>query len=358
MFEAQRQGRVSFYMVSAGEEGVTVGSAAALDPEDVITCQYREHGVFLQRGFELKDFMSQLTANHNDPGKGRNMPNHYSGKSKVNVVSSLSFEGNRIRGINLVQHAVASTLATQISHATGAAYALKMIAKEDPSNPPRVAAAYFGEGATSEGDFHAAVNVAAVRKCPVLFLCRNNGFAISTPTTEQYAGDGIAIRGIGYGVESIRVDGTDIFAVYEATKEARRRALEGGGRPIIIEFMSYRVSHHSTSDDSSAYRNSKDLETWKTRDSPITRLRTWLENRGLWNEQMDNDLRKSVRNDVLRELVAAEKEQKPALSAIFDDVYAELTEEAKEQREELRRLLQKYPAEYDVHEHRNGLGGL
>ncbi|KAL2845113.1 thiamine diphosphate-binding protein [Aspergillus pseudodeflectus] len=340
MFEAQRQGRVSFYMVSAGEEGVTVGSAAALDPEDVITCQYREHGVFLQRGFELKDFMAQLTANHNDPGKGRNMPNHYSGKSKVNV------------------HAVASTLATQIPHATGAAYALKMIAKEDPSNPPRVAAAYFGEGATSEGDFHAAVNVAAVRKCPVLFLCRNNGFAISTPTTEQYAGDGIAIRGIGYGVESIRVDGTDIFAVYEATKEARRRALEGGGRPIIIEFMSYRVSHHSTSDDSSAYRDSKDLETWKTRDSPITRLRTWLENRGLWNEQMDNDLKKSVRKDVLRELVAAEKEQKPPLSAIFDDVYAELTQEAKEQREELRRLLQKYPAEYDVHEHRNGLGGL
>lgn len=90
MFEAQRHGRVSFYMVSAGEEGVTIGSAAALDPADVITCQYREHGVFLQRGFTLKDFMSQLTANRNDPGRGRNMPNHYSGKAKVNVVWNLN----------------------------------------------------------------------------------------------------------------------------------------------------------------------------------------------------------------------------------------------------------------------------
>ncbi|KAL4807977.1 thiamine diphosphate-binding protein [Aspergillus unguis] len=340
MFEAQRHGRVSFYMVSAGEEGVTIGSAAALDPADVITCQYREHGVFLQRGFALKDFMSQLTANHNDPGRGRNMPNHYSGKAKVNV------------------HAVASTLGTQIPHATGAAYALKMLDMEAPNEQPRVAAAYFGEGAASEGDFHAAVNIAAVRKCPVLFLCRNNGFAISTPTDEQYAGDGIAIRGLGYGVESIRVDGTDIFAVYEATKEARRKALEGGGRPIIVEFMSYRVSHHSTSDDSSAYRDHKDVEAWKTQNSPITRLRKYLEGRGLWNEEQENECRKAIRADVLRELVAAEKEKKPSLSSIFDDVYHELTEEAKEQREELRRLLEKYPEEYDVHQHEGGLQGL
>lgn len=233
-----------------------------------------------------------------------------------------------------------------------------MLALEDPNTPPRVAVAYFGEGAASEGDFHAAVNVAAVRKCPVLFLCRNNGFAISTPTTEQYAGDGIAIRGIGYGIESIRVDGTDIFAVYEATKEARRKALEDGGRPIIVEFMSYRVSHHSTSDDSFAYRDRKDIETWKTRHSPITRLRKWLENRGLWNEAMEAEHRKSIRADVLKELVAAEKEKKPALSGIFEDVYAELTEEAKEQREELRRLLEKYPEEYDVHQHDGGLAAL
>lgn len=233
-----------------------------------------------------------------------------------------------------------------------------MDALENPDQAPRVAASYFGEGAASEGDFHAALNVAAVRKCPVIFLCRNNGFAISTPTSEQYIGDGIAVRGIGYGIESIRVDGTDIFAVYKATKEARRRALEGGGRPMLLEFMSYRVSHHSTSDDSFAYRDRRDVENWKNRDSPITRLRQWMEKRGIWDEEKEKESRKTIRADVLRELVAAEKEKKPALRGIFDDVYSELTEEAEEQRQELKRLMTKYPEEYDISQHEEGIQGL
>ncbi|MCJ1299238.1 hypothetical protein MMC08_002030 [Hypocenomyce scalaris] len=340
MFEAQRHGRLSFYMVSAGEEGVTVGSAAALGPNDVITCQYRETGVFQQRGFTLKDFMSQLFSNKNDPGKGRNMPVHYSGKAKTGV------------------HAVASTLGTQIPHATGAAYALKMEAQENPTDPPRVAACYFGDGAASEGDFHGALNIAATRDCPVIFICRNNGFAISTPTSEQYRGDGIASRGIGYGIETLRVDGTDIFAVYEATKEARRRALEGGGRPILLEFMSYRVSHHSTSDDSFAYRKPGEVDNWKTRDNPLTRLRKWLENKGLWDEKLEMQSRAGIRKAILTELAAAEKEKKPPLRAIFDDVYAELTEEAEVQRKELKRLMLKYPGEYDTDNYEGGIEGL
>ncbi|KAL4808801.1 thiamine diphosphate-binding protein [Aspergillus unguis] len=340
MFEAQRHGRLSFYMVSAGEEAVMVGSAAALAPDDVITCQYRETGVFLQRGFTLTDFMSQLAANHNDPGKGRNMPVHYSGKKKVNV------------------HAVASTLATQIPHATGAAYALKLDAQDDPTRSPSVAACYFGDGAASEGDFHAALNVAAVRKCPIIFLCRNNGFAISTPTREQYLGDGIAVRGLGYGIPSIRVDGTDIFAVYEATKEARRRALENGGQPVLMEFMSYRISHHSTSDDSMAYRDRSEVENWKIRSNPVTRLKVWLEGRGIWDEENDKEARAGIRAAVLRELVEAERLPKPKLSGIFDDVYAELTEEAEEQREEMLRLMNKYPEEYDINTHIDGIRGL
>jgi 2-oxoisovalerate dehydrogenase E1 component alpha subunit len=133
--------------------------------------------------------------------------------------------------------------------------------EEDDSKPRRVAAAYFGEGAASEGDFHGALNFAATQECPVIFICRNNGFAISTPASQQYRGDGIASRGVGYGIEALRVDGTDIFAVYEATKEARRRAVEG--RPILLELMSYRISHHSTSDDSSAYRDRAEVNLWK-----------------------------------------------------------------------------------------------
>ena len=360
MFEAQRQGRLSFYMVSAGEEAITVGSAAALGPKDVITCQYRETGVFQQRGFTLQDFMSQLTSNKNDPGKGRNMPVHYSGKVKTGVVSCIRILKSQTAHIVMlaIQHAVASTLGTQIPHAVGAAYALKMEAIENPTATPRVAACYFGDGAASEGDFHGALNIAATRDCPVIFICRNNGFAISTPSSEQYRGDGIASRAIGYGIDALRVDGTDIFAVYEATVEARRRVLEGGGRPILLEMMSYRVSHHSTSDDSFAYRTRDEVEKWRLQDNPITRLRKWLENEGLWSEEMEANTKKEIRNNILRELMAAEKEKKPALKAIFEDVYEELTEEATAQRKEMLRLMLKFPEEYDADEHEGGINGL
>ncbi|KAK5217818.1 hypothetical protein LTR72_009481 [Exophiala xenobiotica] len=326
--------------VSTGEEGITIGSAAALGPDDIITCQYRETGVFQQRGFTLKDFMSQLMHNKNDPGKGRNMPVHYSGRVKTGV------------------HAVASTLGTQIPHATGAAYAMKLEDQETGNKSPRVAAAYFGDGAASEGDFHGALNLAATRDCPVIFICRNNGFAISTPTAEQYRGDGIASRGIGYGIESLRVDGTDIFAVYKATKEARRRALENGGRPILLEFMSYRISHHSTSDDSFAYRTHDEVNPWKTRDNPIARLRRWLERNELWNEDLEKKTRAEIRRDILTEMKAAEKEQKPSLTSIWDDVYAEYSEEQLAQREEMKRLMLKYPEEYDVDNYEGGVQAL
>ncbi|KAH6695144.1 thiamine diphosphate-binding protein [Plectosphaerella plurivora] len=342
MFDAQRHGRVSFYMVSSGEEGLMVASAAALGPNDIITCQYREHGVFMQRGFELKDFMSQLAANENDPGKGRNMPNHYTGKNKVGA------------------HSVASTLGTQIPHAVGAGYALKMLDRQDPSKPARVAVSYFGEGAASEGDFHGAMNMAAMMNSPTIFICRNNGYAISTPASEQYKGDGIASRGAGYGIDSLRVDGTDVFAVYEATRAARRKALEGGGRPVLLELMSYRMSHHSTSDDSSAYRKPQEVAEWK--DSPqrnsILRLRQWLEAEGLWDAEQEASFRTQTRRDVVAELTRAEKEKKPELRSIFTDVYAEMTEEAEAQRQELKRLMEKYPAEYDADSHAGGLAGL
>lgn len=253
---------------------------------------------------------------------------------------------------------MASTLATQIPHATGAAYALKMEAQENPTKTPRVAACYFGDGAASEGDFHAALNMAATRACPVIFLCRNNGFAISTPTSEQYRGDGIASRAIGYGIDVLRVDGTDIFAVYEATMEARRRALEDGGRPVLLEFMSYRISHHSTSDDSFAYRNRSEAESWMKQDNPLNRLRRWLENHELWNTEMEEQTRKQIRRDILNAVAQAENEKKPALRGIFTDVYETLSEEQIEQMADIRRLMEKYPAEYDIEDHEDGLAGL
>ncbi|KAI1504662.1 thiamine diphosphate-binding protein [Biscogniauxia marginata] len=339
MFDAQRQGRLSFYMVSAGEEALSVGSASILDPQDVIFCQYREQGVLTQRGFTLNDFMNQLFANKKDLGRGRNMPVHY-GSRELNI------------------HTVSSPLATQIPHASGAAYALKMQRINDPSLPPRIVAVYFGEGAASEGDFHAALNLAATRSCPVVFICRNNGYAISTPTLEQYRGDGIASRGIGYGIDTVRVDGNDIWAVREVTKKAREMALQDGGKPVLIEAMSYRVSHHSTSDDSFAYRARVEVEDWKRRDNPISRMRKYMEANGYWNEKMEKEARESIRRDVLKAFSEAEREKKPPIRAMFEDVYEELTPDLKAQMQELKNHLEKYPDEYDLGEFEGGKSSL
>jgi 2-oxoisovalerate dehydrogenase E1 component alpha subunit len=325
--------------VSAGEEGISIGSASALHSSDVAFCQYREAGVYLQRGFKLSDFMNQLFANSKDNGLGRNMPVHY-GSKELNI------------------HTISSTLATQIPHAAGAAYALKMQNIQNPEQPPRVAVCYFGEGAASEGDFHGALNIAATRQVPCIFICRNNGYAISTPTSDQYRGDGIASRGAGYGIATLRVDGNDIFAVRRATKMARSLALQNGGQPILIEMMAYRVGHHSTSDDSFAYRQRVEVEDWKRRDNPITRLRKWLEGRELWDDAREKELRSSTRKEVLRAFEEAEKEKKPSIKNAFEGVWEELTEEQRAHVEEQRDIMRRYPREYDVEAFEGGMSGL
>jgi 2-oxoisovalerate dehydrogenase E1 component alpha subunit len=353
MFEAQRQGRLSFYMVSAGEEGISIGSASALHPSDVVFTQYRESGVYLQRGFTLAQFMNQLFANSADHGLGRNMPVHY-GSKELNI------------------HTISSTLATQIPHAAGAAYALKLqnsgvvgrigapaaSAEGGEKEVERVAVCFFGEGAASEGDFHSALNIAATRQVPCIFICRNNGYAISTPTSDQYRGDGIAARGAGYGIDTLRVDGNDIFAVRRAVKEARRLALEDGGRPVLVECMAYRVGHHSTSDDSFAYRQKVEVEDWKRRDNPVTRLRKWMEGRGLWDDAREKELRSGTRKSVLRAFEEAEKMKKPGIGNAFTDVWEHVTEEQKAHMTEMADILQRYPKEYDLDGHEGGARGL
>jgi 2-oxoisovalerate dehydrogenase E1 component alpha subunit len=283
--------------------------------------------------------MNQLFANAKDNGLGRNMPVHY-GSKELNI------------------HTISSTLATQIPHAAGAAYALKMQNMQNPNTKPRVAVCYFGEGAASEGDFHAALNIAATRQVPCIFICRNNGYAISTPTSDQYRGDGIASRGAGYGIVTLRVDGNDIFAVRRATAEARRLALEGGGQPVLVEMMAYRVGHHSTSDDSFAYRQRVEVEDWKRRDNPITRLRKWLESKQLWDEDKEKALRSTTRKEVLKAFEEAEKEKKPSIRNAFEGVWENLTEEQRAHVEELRDILQRYPKEYDLEGFENGIKGL
>lgn len=316
-----------------------MGSASALKSNDPIFAQYRETGIFAYRGFTPRDFVAQLFAHRGDPGLGRNMPVHY-GSSVLHI------------------HTISSPLATQIPHAAGAAYAVKLQNASDPLEPARCVACYFGEGAASEGDFHAALNIAATRACPVVFICRNNGYAISTPTLEQYRGDGIASRGVGYGIDTIRVDGNDVLAVREVTRRARDMCLQNGGKPMLIEAMSYRVSHHSTSDDSFAYRARVEVEDWKRRDNPITRLRKWMEGKGIWDEQKEKETRSSLRKEILDAFKAAEKEKRPALRNMIEGVYEQMTEEQVEQMEKLRRIIEKYPDEYDVGEFEGGLESL
>jgi len=325
LYDAQRQGRISFYMTSYGEEATHIGSASALDKEDVVFGQYREAGVLVWRGFTLDEFVHQCFSTSLDAGKGRQMPVHY---------------GSR----RLHFHTISSPLGTQIPQAAGAAYALKREGKEN------IAMCYFGEGAASEGDFHVALNMAATLSCPVVFFCRNNGYAISTPSKEQYKGDGIAARGLAYGMATIRVDGNDLLAVHDATKLARETALKEN-RPVLIEAMTYRGGHHSTSDDSTRYRGQDEIAFWASNENPITRFRLLLEHRGLWDSAQETSLRKERRQSVLQAMGRAERTRKPAASQMFADVYDEPTPNMIEQRQQLQDHLDRYAEYYPLDEY-------
>lgn len=215
---AQRQGRISFYMTCTGEEAIHLGTASALDHFDVILAQYREQGLLMWRGFTLQQFTDQCFSNDADLGKGRQMPVHYGSRA-------------------LNYQTISSPLGTQIPQAAGAAYRLKLAGKD------AVSVCLFGEGCTSTTDFHSGLNFAATLNCPTIFICRNNGYAISTSVKDQYCGDGVVSRAPGYGIAGIRVDGNDIFAVHAAVREARAYALEHSA-PVLIEAMSYRQGHH------------------------------------------------------------------------------------------------------------------
>jgi len=319
MVGAQRQGRISFYLACTGEEASTVGSAAALSDDDMIMSQYREQGALAYRGYTTKQFMNQMFSNKADPNKGRQMPIHY-GDKPLNFMT------------------ISSPLGTQIPQAAGYAYGQKMAGKE------AVTICYFGEGAASEGDFHAGVNMAAVLNCPAIFFCRNNGYAISTPAEEQFAGDGIASRGIGYGVPTLRVDGNDVLAVYQATRKARELAL-AENTPVLIEAMTYRLAAHSTSDDPTGYRSKEEEAAWTKKD-PISRFEKWLSGKGWFDQQAYAKHLDSLRQEVLAELKLAEKVPVCHIDDIVEDVYDTPPWHLQEQREALKAHIAKYPSAY------------
>eukprot|EP00921_Rhytidocystis_pertsovi_P014966 GHVQ01023986.1.p1 GENE.GHVQ01023986.1~~GHVQ01023986.1.p1 ORF type:complete len:413 (+),score=44.68 GHVQ01023986.1:256-1494(+) len=275
LYDCQRQGRISFYIANSGEEAAQIGTGAALHPNDVLFPQYRELGVLMWRGLTFDNILDQCFGNENDDGKGRQMPVHYCNR-KLNI------------------QAISSPLGTQISQAAGSGYAFR--------EQNRCAVSYFGDGAASEGDFAVALNFAATLKCQTLFICRNNGFAISTPVREQYTGDGIAVRAIAYGMDCIRVDGNDIVAVYNATKMAREKIVTEH-KPVLIELMTYRLGHHSTSDDSTRYREDEENAAFLYEGmNPIGRFKRYLIKQGLCSEEEHKQHTEAVRKEVMTKL--------------------------------------------------------
>lgn len=304
----QRQGRIGFHIGSLGEEATILGSAAAMRDSDWIWPCYREFGALLMRGMPLQRYVDNMFGNANDPVKGRQMPDHYSGRPyKFGSVSS--------------------PIGTQITQAVGFSWAAKM-RKEDS-----VSLVYFGEGATSSNEFHNGANFAGVFKTPTIFLCRNNGWAISVPAHKQSGSETFADKAVAYGIRGVRCDGNDLLAVYAATRKAVERASRGEG-PTLIESLTYRLSGHSTSDDPKAYRKDTEVDAWKSKD-PNVRFRAFLNKRGLYDDARQTALEERTAAELAECVKAAEAAPAPSLESMFDDVYAELPWHLREQRAEL-----------------------
>ena len=305
MMALQRQGRIGFYGEAMGQEAAVVGSAAVTQPEDWIVPALREAGVGLYRGMTLDSYIAQIFGNAADPTKGRQMPCHPCDREHHYVVMS-------------------SCVSTQIPHAVGIAMAMKI--KGDKA----ACFGYMGDGGTSEGDFHVALNFAGVAKVPVVLICQNNQWAISTPGTLQTASETIAIKGLGYGVEAIRADGNDVLAVYHAVKYASDKARRGDG-PTFIELLTYRVSAHSSSDDPSRYRDENVTAIWRGERDPIRRFEVLLTAKG-WLEAGEKDaLAATIEQDVRDAIARQEAVGAPPLESLIEDVFEEPTWNLREQ---------------------------
>lgn len=310
MMALQRQGRIGFYGEAMGQEAAVVGSAAVSEPQDWIVPALREAGVGLYRGMTLDSYIAQIFGNAGDVTKGRQMPCHPCDREHHYVVMS-------------------SCVSTQVPHAVGIAMAMKI-----SGDKGKVCFGYMGDGGTSEGDVHVALNFAGVTKAPVVLICQNNQWAISTPGHMQTAAETIALKGMGYGVEGIRADGNDVFAVYTAVKYAADKARRGDG-PTFVELLTYRVSAHSSSDDPSRYRDEKVTEVWRHERDPLRRMERLLLDRGWLVTGEREALAAQLETDVRDAIARQEAIGTPALSTLIEDVYETPTWNLREQMAEL-----------------------
>ncbi len=292
----QRQGEMALVAPCRGQEAAQVGAAAALRDTDWLFPQYRELGVFLTRG---------LTPAQMAP----------------------VWRGGWHGGIGFTdKHCapVSIPIATQTLHAVGAAMASQRLGDD------AVTVAFLGDGATSEGDTHAALNFAALYRAPCVFYVQNNQWAISVPLHRQVAGPSIAHRAGGYGMPGVRVDGNDVLACYAVMAEAAQRARAGDG-PTLIEAVTYRLGPHTTSDDPTRYRDQAEVQAWNARD-PLPRYRRYLQRRGLWTEQFDHEVRTAAARlcAELRDAVVDAPDLD--VTTMFDTVYGSATPDLLAQR--------------------------
>ncbi|MFT5732881.1 MAG: 2-oxoisovalerate dehydrogenase E1 component alpha subunit [Planctomycetota bacterium] len=303
----QRSGRIGFSIPNLGIEATQVGAASALRKTDWIFPSYRDFGMALYHGIAPVDMMHNMFGNAEDAAKGRQMPVHFSFVEPIHFFS------------------ISSPIGTHLPQAVGAAYA-SMMRGEDT-----VHLASFGDGGTSSSGFHSGLNFAAVWKAPVVFLCQNNGYAISCPSEEQTASDGYAIKGDAYGIPHQTVDGNDLLAVRQAVLDASVRARKGDG-PTLIEAVTFRMGGHSTSDDPTKYVPKEVVDAWKKKD-PVEHFRRFLEKRGLWTQKLEDQMRKDTLAEIDTAAKAAEVTAKPGLETIFSDVFAEVPAHIRKQGE-------------------------
>ncbi|MDR9381924.1 MAG: pyruvate dehydrogenase (acetyl-transferring) E1 component subunit alpha [Natronomonas sp.] len=312
----QRQGRMGTYPPLSGQEAAQVGSAMALDDSDWLFPSYREHAAAHVRGVGLDRTLR-----------------YWMGDER----------GNAHRGLNVFP--VAVPIATQILHATGASWAA------DLRGDDAAFLCYFGDGATSEGDFHEGLNFAGVFDLPAIFFCNNNQWAISVPRERQSASETLAQKAHAYGFEGVQVDGMDPLAVYQVTRDAVTKANdpeaasdESPGRatrPTLIEAVQYRFGAHTTADDPSVYRDDDEVERWRQKD-PIPRLETYLRDRGLLDDESVDAIGRSVEDEVAAAIEAAESTSRPEPSDMFDNVFAERTDPVAAQAAHLEQLRERY----------------
>jgi pyruvate dehydrogenase E1 component alpha subunit len=291
----QRQGRMGTFAPSLGHEACQVGSAFALEKKDWVFPYFRDLGTYLTLGLPLKNYFLYWMGNE---------------------------EGMRIPpDLNIFTMSV--PVGSQLPHAVGCAMAAK-IKKEEAA-----VLAYFGDGATSEGDFNEALNFAGVFKTPNVFVCYNNQYAISTPVSRQTAAKSIAQKALAFGFAGIIVDGNDVLAMFAATKEALDKA-RAGGEPTLIEAFTYRMGNHTTSDDASRYRTEEEVREWAKKD-PLERYKLYLKNKGLWDGSFENQVQKEAEDLINDAIEKAENMPPPSLDDLFiytfKEMPADLTEE-------------------------------